>query len=201
MPSQTPFVIVNATPLSPWTGNVNAAGYALQNLGAITPNGGASSIPISSATTGVYWGFQLSGVSKGYIGYTPLGSGGIAVLDSSGSTARILIDASGHVGIATATPGYTLDVNGTIRTTASDSPPASGAGIEMYYSGGVGYVFPYDRGASAGKDLVLGAAGGGLRVTASGGLALTSLPSSNPGAGTKQFWYDPSDSNRVKFAS
>jgi hypothetical protein len=31
-------------------------------------------------------------------------------------------------------------------------------------------------------------------------LTMTGLPSSNPGAGSKQFWYDPSDSDRVKYA-
>jgi len=34
----------------------------------------------------------------------------------------------------------------------------------------------------------------------SAGLKMTNLPSADPGAGTKRFWYDPADSNRVKFA-
>ena len=32
-----------------------------------------------------------------------------------------------------------------------------------------------------------------------GALLAPNLPSSNPGVGSKQFWYDPADSNRVKF--
>jgi hypothetical protein len=32
------------------------------------------------------------------------------------------------------------------------------------------------------------------------GLQLNLLPSSDPGAGSKRFWYDPTDSNRVKFS-
>jgi hypothetical protein len=32
------------------------------------------------------------------------------------------------------------------------------------------------------------------------GLQMETLPSSDPGAGTKRFWYDPADSNRVKFS-
>ena len=32
-------------------------------------------------------------------------------------------------------------------------------------------------------------------------LMVTGLPSSNPGTGSKKFWYDPSDGNRVKFAA
>lgn len=31
-------------------------------------------------------------------------------------------------------------------------------------------------------------------------LSIPQLPSSNPGVGTKQFWYDPADGNRVKFS-
>lgn len=34
----------------------------------------------------------------------------------------------------------------------------------------------------------------------SGGLKMTNLPAANPGAGTKRFWYDGADGNRVKFA-
>jgi hypothetical protein len=30
---------------------------------------------------------------------------------------------------------------------------------------------------------------------------MSGLPSSNPGGGSKKFWYDPSDSNRVKYAA
>lgn len=50
---------------------------------------------------------------------------------------------------------------------------------------------------------------GGISVTVLGTLSMvltpselliSSLPSSSPGAGSKQFWYDPSDSNRVKYA-
>jgi len=34
-----------------------------------------------------------------------------------------------------------------------------------------------------------------------GNITLTTLPSVNPGAGSKQLWYDPADGNRVKFAA
>jgi hypothetical protein len=40
-----------------------------------------------------------------------------------------------------------------------------------------------------------------LALTVSGGVAINQLPSANPGAGTKQLWYDPADSNRVKYAA
>jgi hypothetical protein len=44
----------------------------------------------------------------------------------------------------------------------------------------------------------------GITLTAASGsttIRATDLPSSNPGSGAKQFWYDPSDGNRVKFAA
>jgi hypothetical protein len=44
-------------------------------------------------------------------------------------------------------------------------------------------------------------AGGGLTSTlAPDTLTLPGLPSSSPGSGSKKLWYDPSDSNRVKYA-
>lgn len=38
-------------------------------------------------------------------------------------------------------------------------------------------------------------------VWMTGGIKMPRLPSSNPGAGTKQLYYDPADGNRVKFAA
>ena len=45
--------------------------------------------------------------------------------------------------------------------------------------------------------------GGGVLfgVHASGLIQANSMPSTNPGAGTKCLWYDPADGNRVKFAA
>jgi len=38
-------------------------------------------------------------------------------------------------------------------------------------------------------------------INVNGKYKFPSLPSASPGAGSKQLWYDPADSNRVKFAS
>lgn len=47
---------------------------------------------------------------------------------------------------------------------------------------------------------VSGQVGGvGFAITTTA-LSVGGLPNANPGAGTKQFWYDPADGNRVKFA-
>ena len=37
-------------------------------------------------------------------------------------------------------------------------------------------------------------------ATIAGGLTILNLPSTNPGAGSKQAWYDPSDGNTIKYA-
>ncbi len=55
---------------------------------------------------------------------------------------------SGNVGVGTSSPGEKLDVAGTIRTTGQSTAPASGAGIEISYSGGIGYIQSYDRAVS-----------------------------------------------------
>jgi len=36
-------------------------------------------------------------------------------------------------------------------------------------------------------------------VSLQGNVLLTALPSTAPAAGSKQLWYDPADSNRVKY--
>jgi|SRR5215471_7752798 len=40
-----------------------------------------------------------------------------------------------------------------------------------------------------------------FRIGPSGLIKILNLPSVNPGAGTKQLWYDPADSNRIKYAA
>lgn len=43
-----------------------------------------------------------------------------------------------------------------------------------------------------------------ISLTANGSatiLSMSNLPSSSPGAGSKQFWYDPSDGDRIKYAA
>ncbi len=51
---------------------------------------------------------------------------------------------NGNVGIGTTSPATTLDVNGTIRGTGS-IPPSSGAGVEIIYASGEGYITAFDR--------------------------------------------------------
>lgn len=58
--------------------------------------------------------FKISGVSHGYVGYSPNGSGGMSFLNAAGGTVNLLVTDTGNVGIATVSPAKALDVNGVI---------------------------------------------------------------------------------------
>lgn len=100
--------------------------------------------------------------------------------------------------------GSTVDSGGLIRVTNVGNVASSGAGAEFYYNptlnGGTAFFQAFDRGASAAKNVEIYASAIDLHAT-TGSIVLDSLPGSNPGAGTHQLWYDPTDSNRVKFAA
>ena len=102
--------------------------------------------------------------------------GMFAIYDARQSAARLTISAAGNVGISTASPAATLDVNGTIRSIGMPTVPASGAGIELIYTNGNGYVNAYDRTAAAYHPLIFN---GAVTVTAAGSVGIA-----NPAPGT-----------------
>jgi hypothetical protein len=111
MANERTSVQVNNTPLSPWVGNVNAAGYTLSNLGQLQVEAAASVCAILNGASGSYIQIKAGGVSKGYIGYAPVGSNGIAILDSAGSgNPLLMVTGAGLVGIGTASPASNLHI-------------------------------------------------------------------------------------------
>ena len=75
-------------------------------------------------------------------------------------------------------------------------------GLGVLYGNGSGQT-PVFIGASnsATPDMILSNNGGTelMRLLTGGGIRIMGLPSADPGAGSKQLWYDPADSNRVKY--
>lgn len=68
-----------------------------------------------------------------------------------GGVEQMRLTPSGNVGIANATPGAQLDVNGIVRSTSPNGVPTGGVGLELMYStpNGAGVVQAYNRGTSA----------------------------------------------------
>jgi hypothetical protein len=134
---------------------------------------------------------------------------------SAGNSGVVNITAPGNVGIGTPTPVtvLTLQAGATgaftpLLTLYASLSSTVGEGASIDWADGSSHtVFGRIRSLcrTAGQyDLVFstyyGSALEALRLTAPGGIVLPSLPSANPGAGSKQLWYDPADGNRVKFA-
>ncbi len=81
-------------------------------------------------------------------------------------TSSVDINASGNVGIGTASPAERLDVSGTIRTVAQSTAPATGSGIELSYSGTTGFIQSFNRTGSANTTLYI--SGNTLQLNAGG---------------------------------
>lgn len=95
----------------------------------------------------------------------------------SSTSTHLVLDATGQAGIGTLTPRTKLEVVGTIRSQFATAPTL-GSGLEMFYSGGVGYLYAYNRTTPAMLPIHLGGDGG----TSSGGIRVDS--SGNVGIGT-----------------
>lgn len=161
---------------SPWLGNVDAAGYSLNNAGSVNATtinatgvvNGARSIMTSTHLkadaavnlgdpTAAFIEFRTSEAANPLTGYIQLYTDptvanrrlAISATDNSIGWQNVtLCETGGLVGIHTASPTAPLDVNGLIRSTNVSAYPTSGLGVESYYViGSGGFVVSYDRGA------------------------------------------------------
>jgi hypothetical protein len=131
----------------------------------------------------------------------------------TGSGFRLNVDSSNAM-LLTATSGVlsgtTIALNPSIMSVVVNSPQS---GITFNSALGPGTLVLNETWTSTPSDNTQAnyAAGGftlydgssntpEVTIDHTGTVFLANLPSSNPGSGTKQLWYDPSDSNRVKFA-
>lgn len=101
-----------------------------------------------------------------------------------------------HVGVQSSSDTYEIGVNckainGSSTQVNLDDTALDGMLIRMWQGGNFS-IFTAAAGANP-RTLT-------LRFQVSGGSLLApNLPSADPGAGSKKFWYDPADGNRVKF--
>lgn len=102
---------------------------------------------------------------------------------------------NGNVGVGVSDPSTRFEAFG--RTTLSANSETFALGLRYNRSSSPMYL-----GANSSGNFILSDAGGNTRVVVdqAGHIVFMNLPNVNPGAGSKQIWYDPADSNRVKYA-
>jgi len=169
---------------TPWTSDINAAGFALNNTGTIHVQGGVN--PASGV------GLELSYQSPvSYIVSYDRIAGAYKDLSVSGASIEIQAEAGGplklnpiggSVGIGTTSPQYPLHV------VYNSTNPQFGIGVDgnAAYSLQLGYVFPNGRiqalNNGAGSILMLNPSGGNVGIGTTSPQALAHLVTSNTGS-------------------
>lgn len=169
---------------TPWLSDIQAANFNLHNAQGIGVAGSANNLNGITIwgnyqTAGV---LHSNSNSAGFAGFEAMGNvGGVAIgaygsTASSGAGTAIVASVNGipltfltnavermriagnntYMGIGTASPQTTLDVNGTVRV-LNNVTASSGAGLELLYvTGAQGLLQCYDRGGSAYLPIVFG---------------------------------------------
>jgi hypothetical protein len=154
-------------------GNHDMAGYEIVNVGRITVDSADSVCAILDGAAGAYAHIKVGGVSKGYIGYAPVGGNGIAILDAAGSgNPLLMVTGAGLVGINNASPATKLHVSADGNVSADYSlaqvyisSAAGGKRLALAYDTtvDVGLIQAYEAGGSV-KHLALQSAGGNVGI-------------------------------------
>lgn len=111
---------------------------------------------------------HLWGIGSNHNG-NGLGGGQFYIYDSASTTDNTVFTVqrgTGNVGIGTTTPRAKLEVDGRLRVIRDDSasPPTSGIGMEIFWSGSRGIISPWDRDTNTARDLSLVPFGGRVMV-------------------------------------
>jgi hypothetical protein len=95
-------------------------------------------------------GYQIKrGTASGGISWSGSTANAVGTYSSSSvivAESNLIFDGT-KLGVRVASPVCTVDVSGTIRS-QSATTPTSGTGIELFWNGTAGYLFPYDRDAA-----------------------------------------------------
>ena len=192
---------------TPWASHIDGGGFELRNAGKV---GIGTAAPVSkfsfgSAAPNIAQRIALyedaSGVGFRGVGMANPSAGvyGVGVyanVTPTDSNMALFVKDGGNVGIGTASPSERLELSGGSRNFLRVDDSASNVWNFFGSESGAGYV-----GTKSNHALHI-QTGNVNRMTVSTGGAITIpyLPAANPGAGTKQLFYDPADGNRVKFA-
>ena len=135
-------------------------------------------------------GNTLSNVVVNPTGMTWAGNvnGGGFNLSSVGTLSVTTANISGTATISMLNSPVQMVMTSTVPVWDTNSRLWAQSGVGSRYDG---YSHRFDVGSSRTE---------GFTVTDLGRVKMPLLPSSNPGAGSKQLWYDPADGNRVKYA-
>lgn len=184
---------------TPWTSHIDAAGFELRNAGriGIGTAAPASKVSLGSGASNIAQriavfeypdgtGFRGIGMANPSAGVFGVGvyAGGATPTDTN--MALFAAD-DGKIGIGTSNPFERL----VVRTGVN-------ANIIFGVFSGKPFISATTDGGGAGVNLILNAYAIEFFPER---LIMAALPASNPGAGTKQLFYDPADGNRVKFAA
>jgi hypothetical protein len=144
----------NQSVTGPFGVNVATPGLKFEVKGSVGAPAGSG-----TTQTGIARFSQAAGTGVLDLGFWGTATGG-AWLQATNSVALgtyfdlLLNPLGGNVGFGTISPATKVDVVGTVRSTA-EAAPTSGAGVEVTYNAGSGYVRAYDRSGSVQKPLVI----------------------------------------------
>lgn len=166
---------------------VDANGVAVNGPSGANVTVNATGITVAKGTSSVTVSATAVTIVNGALSSPTITGGSLAISGSSGGTNyTINIDPTNLIRIQSST-GTTRRSLVSYAYHRIENPLDT-----LEYSQIAGFDFSAQRNI-----------GGSYRQVSLGptSFVMDGLPSGNPGAGSKQFWYDPSDANRVKFAA
>ncbi len=174
----------------------STTGLALQTSGTtrlgvngsgVTTLSGTTTAPlvVDTTQTASYINFKTSGTSRGYVGYSVSGTGGLAFVNAAGSTVNLLMTDAGNLGIGTTSPAFQTNYGGlqvntasggtVVRLTNTTTGTTNADGFDLIVGNGSSDAYIWQREAA---NLYIGtSATEALRVDSSGNIGIGGIAS------------------------